>query len=42
MFGDCDVFMREVMKHVYPAEELSVWEGGRQERIKKYNELRDS
>ena len=42
IFGDCDVFMRELMKNVFTVEELNVWEKDRDERMKKYNKQRDT
>ncbi|XP_060608576.1 NAD-dependent protein deacetylase Sirt6-like isoform X2 [Ruditapes philippinarum] len=41
VFGDCDVFMREVMRHLYTEEDLKTWEAARQERMKKYDTERD-
>lgn len=42
IFGDCDAFMKEVMKQIFSAEDLETWEKGRKERMKIYDELRDT
>ena len=39
VFGDCDVFMREVMKELIPSE-LESWEEKRSERILFYSSKR--
>lgn len=40
VFGDCDDVMREVMSHLLKTRELRVWEGLRDARMEKYQELR--
>ncbi|XP_046544663.1 NAD-dependent protein deacetylase Sirt6-like [Haliotis rubra] len=40
VFGDCDVFMKEVMTGVLDDEELTTWEEGRQQRMKHYDSQR--
>ena len=42
IFGDCDAYMKEVMKQIFSAEDLETWEKGRKERMKGYDELRDT
>lgn len=34
IFGDCDTFFRELMKHFYKPEEVKEWENDREKRIK--------
>ncbi|XP_046327933.2 NAD-dependent protein deacetylase Sirt6-like [Haliotis rufescens] len=40
VFGDCDVFMKEVMRGVLEVEELTTWEEARQKRMKHYDSQR--
>ncbi|OWF48853.1 NAD-dependent protein deacetylase SRT1 [Mizuhopecten yessoensis] len=40
VFGDCDVFFREIMKHILDPEELKEWEDGRANRMKNYDKHR--
>lgn len=40
IFGDCDSFMRCVLRHLLPTKELEEWEAGRQERLQKYQKQR--
>lgn len=40
VFGDCDVFFQEVMKHIMDPENLKKWEGGRESRMKTYDKKR--
>ncbi|XP_060065330.1 NAD-dependent protein deacetylase Sirt6-like [Ylistrum balloti] len=40
VFGDCDVFFREVMKHILDPESLKRWEDDRGKRMKKYDKHR--
>ena len=42
VFGDCDIFLREIMKHIFSTKELDVWENARGKRIKKYDKLRET
>lgn len=41
VFGDCDFFMKEIMRHIYSAEDLKAWEAARPDRMKEYDKLRD-
>ena len=36
VFGDCDVFLRELLRQLVPAAELAEWEGKRSERLALY------
>ena len=40
VFGDCDVFMREVLRELVPPAELSEWEEKRSERLVTYADKR--
>jgi len=40
VFGDCDVFMREVMHSLYPVAEIRAWEAARGERKAAWDKLR--
>ncbi|KAI6650617.1 hypothetical protein LOD99_7667 [Oopsacas minuta] len=40
VFGDCDVFMKEIMKQLIPPDELKEWEDKRNERIISYTAKR--
>ena len=42
MFGDCDVFMREVLAQVIDGESKSQWEKRRGERMREYNIKRET
>lgn len=41
VFGDCDIFMKELMKCIYPSDELETWESQRAERMKVYDSKRE-
>ena len=41
VFGDCDLMMREVMKHILSERDLKGWENGRTDRMKVYDRKRD-
>lgn len=41
VFGDCDKFMKEVMKHIFPSGDMHTWEAKRPERMKEYDQQRD-
>ena len=40
VFGDCDVFMKEIMKNILDPKDLKSWESGREKRMKSYNSCR--
>ncbi|XP_041359037.1 NAD-dependent protein deacetylase Sirt6-like [Gigantopelta aegis] len=40
VFGDCDIFMQEIMKHILVPEDLKSWEDGREKRMENYNSCR--
>lgn len=40
VYGDCDIFMKEMMRHIFPSENLDVWEKGRSDRMKTYDSER--
>lgn len=40
VFGDCDTFMREIMKNIVSAKDLEEWEAGRGDRMKMYDTKR--
>lgn len=42
VFGDCDVFMREVLAQVIDGESKSQWEKRRGERMREYNIKRET
>ena len=42
VFGDCDVFMREVLAQVINGEGKSQWEKKRGERMREYNIKRET
>ena len=42
VFGDCDVFMREVLAQVINGESKSRWEKKRGERMREYNIKRET
>ncbi|XP_052776880.1 uncharacterized protein LOC128214445 [Mya arenaria] len=41
VFGDCDMFMREVMHNIYEPEDIAIWESDRKRRMDLYNKLRE-
>ncbi|KAK7495847.1 hypothetical protein BaRGS_00012837 [Batillaria attramentaria] len=40
VFGDCDKFLKLVIRHLLPDYEWKEWEGSRQERMEKYQQQR--
>lgn len=42
VYGDCDLFMKEVLKHILKYDELKTWEELRGERLIQYDSLRKS
>ena len=40
VFGDCDKFMKEVMRGILGDEGLQEWEDGRESRLARYDEMR--
>ena len=40
VFGDCDLLMRQVMRCLMPADELTKWETDRMKRMKIYDKQR--
>lgn len=40
VYGDCDSFIRELLKNVMSEETLKSWEGDRQQRLVSYNKNR--
>lgn len=40
VYGDCDSFIRELLKNVMGEETLKSWEGDRQQRLVSYNKNR--
>ena len=41
VFGDCDVFMEELMRNILTDTDMKHWKDGRAERMKAYDKLRD-
>ncbi|KAJ8307673.1 hypothetical protein KUTeg_014777 [Tegillarca granosa] len=42
IFGDCDTFMREIMKNIMPSKDLEKWEASRNDKMKIYDTKRNT
>ncbi len=40
VFYDCDILMKEIMKHLLLEDELEEWEGAAEERLEQYAKQR--
>ena len=42
VFGDCDLLMREVMRYLLSADELTTWDNEKMKRMAQYDKQRKS